>query len=47
MISKELLPLERGVAQLVARIVRDDEAVGSSPATPTKREQQYDNPLPV
>ncbi len=26
----------RGVAQLVARIVRDDEAGGSSPPTPTK-----------
>ena len=25
----------RGVAQLVARLVRDQEAVGSSPATPT------------
>ncbi len=25
----------RGVAQLVARVVRDDEAAGSSPVTPT------------
>ena len=25
----------RGVAQLVARLVRDQEAVGSNPATPT------------
>jgi hypothetical protein len=28
----------RAVAQLVARIVRVDEAVGSSPTSPTKRE---------
>ena len=27
----------RGVAQMVARLVRDQEAVGSNPATPTKR----------
>ena len=27
----------RGVAQLVARLVRDQEAVGSNPVTPTKR----------
>ena len=26
----------RGVAQLVARLVRDQEAVGSNPATSTK-----------
>ena len=26
---------DRGVAQLVARVVRDDEAAGSSPVTPT------------
>ncbi len=26
-----------GVAQLVARLVRDQEAVGSNPVTPTKR----------
>ena len=28
-------PKFRGIAQLVARIVRDDEAGGSSPPTPT------------
>ena len=28
----------RGVAQLVARLVRVQEAVGSTPATPTKKE---------
>ena len=27
----------RGVAQLVARLVRDQEAVGSNPVTPTKK----------
>lgn len=27
----------RGIAQLVARLVRDEEAVGSNPAAPTKR----------
>lgn len=27
--------VKRAVAQLVARIVRDDEAVGSNPASPT------------
>ncbi len=27
----------RGVAQLVARVVRDDEAAGSSPVTPTRK----------
>ena len=32
--------LQRGIAQLVARIVRDDEAAGSSPATPTNRKNQ-------
>ena len=26
---------KRGVAQLVARVVRDDEAAGSNPVTPT------------
>ena len=26
----------RGIAQLVARLVRDEEAVGSNPAAPTK-----------
>ena len=29
----------RAVAQLVARVVRDDEVVGSSPASPTMREK--------
>ena len=29
----------RGIAQLVARLVRDEEAVGSNPAAPTKKEQ--------
>ena len=28
----------RGIAQLVARLVRDEEAVGSNPAAPTKKE---------
>ena len=28
--------MERGVAQLVARLVRDQEVVGSNPVTPTK-----------
>ncbi len=28
-------PHSRGVAQLVARVVRDDEVAGSSPVTPT------------
>ena len=32
----------RGVAQLVARVVRDDEAVGSSPTTPTRVEEWID-----
>ena len=27
----------RGIAQLVARLVRDEEAVGSNPAAPTKK----------
>ena len=27
----------RGVAQMVARLVRDQEAVGSNPVTPTKK----------
>ena len=27
----------RGVAQMVARLVRDQEAVGSNPATSTKK----------
>ena len=34
-----LLPFFRGVAQLVARLVRDEEAVGSNPATPTTSPQ--------
>ena len=29
----------RGVAQLVARMVRDHEAVGSNPATPTRKKR--------
>ena len=29
----------RGIAQLVARLVRDEEAVGSNPAAPTKKDQ--------
>ena len=29
----------RGIAQLVARLVRDEEAVGSNPAAPTKKNQ--------
>ena len=29
----------RGIAQLVARFVRDEEAVGSNPAAPTKKNQ--------
>ena len=32
---KKLTQLYRGVAQMVARLVRDQEAVGSNPATPT------------
>ena len=36
-------PHSRGVAQLVARVVRDDEVAGSSPVTPTT---QSPNPLP-
>ena len=31
----------RGVAQLAARIVRDDEVPGSSPGTPTKVLMQF------
>ena len=27
----------RGVAQMVARLVRDQEVVGSNPVTPTKK----------
>jgi hypothetical protein len=33
--SLDRLQKYRGVAQLVARVVRDDEAAGSSPVTPT------------
>ena len=29
----------RGIAQLVARLVRDEEAVGSNPAAPTNKNQ--------
>ena len=32
----EKLRYFRGIAQLVARFVRDEEAVGSNPAAPTK-----------
>ena len=32
-----------GVAQLVARMVRDHEAVGSNPATRTKNPPKLDN----
>ena len=31
----------RGVAQLVARLVRDQEAVGSNPVTPTRLTKRY------
>ena len=31
------LKKSRGVAQLVARLVRDQEVVGSNPVTPTKK----------
>ena len=31
----------RGIAQLVARLVRDEEAVGSNPAAPTKKKQTH------
>ena len=31
----------RGVAQMVARLVRDQEAVGSNPATPTTKSLVY------
>ena len=31
----------RGVAQLVARMVRDHEVVGSNPVTPTKKKDGF------
>ena len=31
----------RGIAQLVARLVRDEEAVGSNPAAPTKKRHTF------
>ena len=34
--AAEKLRYFRGIAQLVARFVRDEEAVGSNPAAPTK-----------
>ena len=37
--------LYRGVAQLVARLVRVQEAVGSTPATPTTGESLKDSPV--
>ena len=36
-----IVKLYRGVAQLVARLVRVQEAVGSTPATPTKKRQVF------
>ena len=33
--TRQLAVSRRGVAQLVARIVRDDEVAGSNPVTPT------------
>ena len=33
--------MHRGVAQLVARLVRVQEAVGSTPATPTKHRERF------
>ena len=35
----------RGVAQMVARMVRDHEVVGSNPVTPTKKKKQADTPV--
>ena len=35
--AAEKLRYFRGIAQLVARLVRDEEAVGSNPAAPTKK----------
>ena len=35
--SNMLRVFYRGVAQMVARLVRDQEAVGSNPVTPTKK----------
>ena len=35
----------RGVAQMVARMVRDHEVVGSNPVTPTKKKKQADMPV--
>ena len=32
----------RGVAQLVARVVRGDEVAGSSPVTPTSKQKERD-----
>jgi hypothetical protein len=37
--AAEKLRYFRGIAQLVARFVRDEEAVGSNPAAPTKKGQ--------
>ena len=37
--AAEKLRYFRGIAQLVARFVRDEEAVGSNPAAPTKKDQ--------
>jgi hypothetical protein len=31
----------RGIAQMVARVVWDHEAAGSSPATPTKNKREW------
>lgn len=37
----------RGVAQLVARLVRDQEAVGSNPVTPTMQSVLIGSEYPV
>ena len=37
MVVKYFLPMQRGVAQVVERLVRDQEAAGSSPVTPTSK----------
>jgi hypothetical protein len=42
--AAEKLRYFRGIAQLVARFVRDEEAVGSNPAAPTKKDQTDKNP---
>ncbi len=37
----------RGVAQVVERLLREQEAVGSSPATPTRIKQKQTDPALV